>query len=271
MTVYGSFLRRSALRKQFHHMEGLFHLHSDYSFDGKLSLEELKEECVRRRQSFMVVTEHAEDFDEGYLRRYLDHCKRLTDREFVVIPGLEFRMDGVREVHVLVVGTEALESADTPQGVMEKALSEDGRGLVVLAHPSRNGHYLPEHLARRLHGIEIWNAACDSRYLPDCAAISLFRLLKKRNRNLVGFGGLDLHDRFGFRELRLQMRYPCRTEVDLLGHLKAGRFTNRGPCMSIGSMPDWGFAKMLMLNVGRKLLTAADFLKWQLMSHRKSA
>jgi len=252
-------------------MEGLFHLHSDYSFDGKLTLEELREECIRRGQRFMVVTEHAEDFDAKKLRRYLEHCRRLTDREFIVVPGLELRMEGGREVHVLVVGTEALESRETPQGVMEKALSESGRGLIVLAHPSRNGHYLPAHLERRIHGIEIWNAAYDSRYLPDYAAISLFRSLKRHNRNLVGIGGLDLHDRAGFRELRLQMRHPCGTEGELLGHLKAGRFTNRGPFTSIGSVPDWGFARMLMLKVGRKLLVAADFVKWQLMPPEKSA
>jgi hypothetical protein len=251
-------------------MEGLFHLHSDYSFDGKLSLEELKEECLRRKQDFMVVTEHAEDFDTEKLRRYLDHCKRLTDREFIVVPGLEYRMEGKREVHLLVVGTEALDSVRTPQDVMEKALSEDGRCLVVLAHPSRNGHYMPEHLARRIHGIEIWNAAYDSRYLPDYRAIRLFRSLKKRNKNLVGFGGLDLHDRSGIRELKLQMRHPCRTEAELLTHLKAGRFSIRGPYAGIDSVPDWGFVKMLLLNVGRKLLAVADILKWKLAPPAKS-
>jgi hypothetical protein len=252
-------------------MEGLFHLHSDYSFDGKLSLEELKEECVRRKQNFMVVTEHAEDFDAEKLRRYLDHCRRLTDREFIVVPGLEFRMEGEREVHVLVVGAEALESAETPQGVMEKAQSENGRGLVVLAHPSRNGHYLPKDLEHRIHGIEIWNAAYDSRYLPDYWAIRLFRSLRKLNRNLVGFGGLDLHDRSGFRKLKLQMRHPCRTEAELLTRLKAGRFSIRGPYAGIDSVPDWGFAKMLLLKVGRKLLAGADILKWKLAPPAKSA
>lgn len=252
-------------------MEGLFHLHSNYSFDGKLSLEELREECARRRQSFMIMSEHAEDFDADNLSRYLDHCKRLTDREFIVVPGLEFRMEGEREVHVLVVGEKALESAKTPQGVMEKELSENGRGLVVLAHPSRNGHYLPKDLEHRIHGIEIWNAAYDSRYLPDYRAIRLFRSLRMLNRNLVGFGGLDLHDRSGFRELKLQMNHPSRTEAELLTHLKAGRFSIRGHYAGIDSVPDWGFAKMLLLNVARKLLTVADILRWKLASPEKSA
>jgi len=252
-------------------MEGLFHLHSDYSFDGKLSLEELKEECVRRKQDFMVVTDHAEDFDSEKLKRYLAHCKSLTDKEFIVVPGLEFRLEGKREVHVLVVGSDALSCAEAPWGIMEKVSSGESRGLVVLAHPSRNGHYLPKYLEHSIHGIEIWNAGYDSRYLPDYNAIQLFRSLKKRNRNLVGFGGLDLHDRTGFRELRLQMNNPVETEAELLAHFKAGRFTIRGSHTGTDSIPDWGFAKMVLLNVGRKMLFAADYLKWQLVSRKKSA
>jgi len=252
-------------------MEGLFHLHSDYSFDGKLSLEKLKEECVRRKQNFMVVTEHAEDFDAEKLKRYLAQCKSLTDRDFIVVPGLEFRLEGEMEVHVLVIGTETLCRAEAPRDVMEKMLSGECSGLAVLAHPSRNGHYIPKDLEHRIHGIEIWNAAYDSRYLPDYWAIRLFMSLRKLNRNLVGFGGLDLHDRSGFRELKLQMRHPCRKEAELLTHLKAGRFSIRGPYAGIDSVPDWGFAKMLLLNVGRKLLAGANILKWKLAPPAKSA
>jgi hypothetical protein len=67
------------------------------------------------------------------------------------------------------------------------------------------------------------------------------------------------------------MRHICGTEGELLVNLRAGRFTNRGPCTSIGSVPDWGFARMLMLNAGRKLLAAADFVKWQLVPSEKSS
>lgn len=252
-------------------MEGLFHLHSDYSFDGKLSLEELREECVRRKLDFIVVTEHAEDFDTEKLKRYLAHCKSLTDREFIVVPGLEFRLDWDKEVHVLVIGTEELCGAEAPRDVMEKVLSGECLGLAILAHPSRNGHYLPKDLVHRIHGIEIWNAAYDSRYLPDYRAIRLFRSLKKLNRNLIGLGGLDLHDRSGFRELKVQMRHPCGTEAELLAHLKAGGFRNKGACTTIGSTPEWGFVKMFVLNMGRKLLAVADFVKWKLAPPAKSA
>jgi hypothetical protein len=247
-------------------MEGLFHLHSDYSTDGKLSLEELREECVGRKLTFIVVTDHAEDFDSEKVRRYLSHCKRLTDRDFIVVPGLEFNIDRKREVHILVIGAEALFSADGPKDIFQKVSAGESGALVVLAHPSRNGHYLPPQLESRIDGMEIWNAAYDSRYLPDHRAIKLFHHLKKRNRRLVGFGGLDLHDRSGFRELILSMGQPCKTEAELLLHLKKGKFRIRGPFAGIDSVPDWGFAKMAFLHVGRMVLTAADYVKGQLVS-----
>lgn len=249
-------------------MEGLFHLHSDYSNDGKLSLEQLREESVGRKMSFIVVTDHAEDFDSEKLRRYLAHCRRLTDRDFIVVPGLEFNVDRKREVHILVIGAEALFSAEGPKDIMEKVAARASGALVVLAHPSRNGHYLPPYWESRISGMEIWNAAYDSRYLPDHRAINLFHHLTKRNRRLVGFGGLDLHDRSGFRELILSMDQPSGTEAELLLHLRKGRFRIRGPFTGIDSVPDWGFAKMAFLHLGRKVLTAADYMKWQLVSSK---
>jgi PHP domain len=251
-------------------MEGLFHVHSNYSADGRLSLEELREECRKRKYDFMVVTDHAEDFDSERIKRYLAHCRRLTDRDFIVVPGLEFRLDGEREVHVLVIGSEAFVSEKGQEDILKKVAAGESSALVVLAHPSRNGHYIPPYFESRINGVEIWNAAYDSRYLPDYRAVRLFHDLKKRNKCLLGFGGLDLHDGSGFRDLKLRMTHPCATEPELLAHLKAGRFTISGPHTTINSIPDWGFAKMVLLNIGRKLLAAGDFVKWQLVSPQNS-
>jgi len=43
--------------------EGLMHIHSRYSYDGFFSLEELSELSKSRGYNFIVLTDHADDFD----------------------------------------------------------------------------------------------------------------------------------------------------------------------------------------------------------------
>lgn len=250
-------------------MEGLFHLHSNYSYDGKLSLEELRKECLKRRHNFMIVTEHAEDFDAERVKSYLAECRKLTDRDFVVIPGLEFRMEDERDSHILVIGSEIL-SVGNADEIWKKIMETETHALTVLAHPSRNGHYIPKNLEGKINGVEIWNAAYDSRYLPSDRAIRLLMSLKSKNSRMVGFGGLDLHDMSGFRDLRIQMIKPCKTEIELLDNLKAGRFKIKGSIASIDSKPEWGFIRMALLKAGRQMLKLADYIRWRLLPQIKT-
>lgn len=245
-------------------MEGIFHVHSNYSSDGRLSLEELKEECIKRGLSFMVLTDHAEDFQPGGVMEFINHCRQISDNHFWAIPGLEFNIDKDHEVHLLVVGLEGLPCENGSEAILKRVRETKNNTLAVVAHLSRSNHYIPSEYENIINGIEIWNAAYDSRYLPDHKAIRLFNDLKKRNEGLVGFGGLDLHDRSGFRDLKLRINRHCTTESELLTHLKAGRFTIKGPHIVIASIPDWGFLKIILLNIGRKLLTVSNFIKWKL-------
>ena len=183
-------------------MEGLFHVHSNYSADGRLSLEELRDECLKRGYKFIVVTDHAEDFPPDKVRKFVEHCRDISDKEFMAVPGLEFNIDRDHEVHLFVVGLEGCLSRTDCEAILKNRIGKTC-GLAVVAHLSRSNYYVPTEYENRIDGIEIWNAAYDSRYLPDQKAIRLFTNLKKKNPRLVGFGGLDLHDHSGFRELRI--------------------------------------------------------------------
>ena len=244
-------------------MEGLFHVHSDYSSDGRLSLEELREECLKRNLQFMVVTDHAEDFSAGRLQKFIDHCERISDRRFLVVAGLEFNIDREREVHLLVVGLENFVSADGTEEILKKIRENGNSALTVMAHLSRSNHYIPPEYESTIKGIEIWNAAYDSRYLPDHKAIRLFADMRKLNKRLIGFGGLDLHDRSGFRAVRICLTHSCRDSRELLDYLKAGRFIIRGPYVSVSSTPSFGLCKLSLLSFCRRALTVADFIKWK--------
>jgi predicted metal-dependent phosphoesterase TrpH len=244
-------------------MEGLFHVHSNYSADGRLSLEELRKECLKRNLQFMVVTDHAEDFPPGKAKKFIDHCKKVSDSDFLVVPGLEFNIDREREVHLLVVGLDGLPCENEPEAILKKVREGKNSALNVVAHLSRSNHYIPPEYEDKINGIEIWNAAYNSRYLPDQKAMRLFTNLKKKNSQLVGFGGLDLHDRSGFRELKICLTNSCHNEKELLDDLKAGKFKIRGQYMSLSSQPTSGFWLMTILGLGRKVLVAADFIRWK--------
>lgn len=218
----------------------------------------------------MVVTDHAEDFPPEKINQFITHCQKISDDKFLVIPGLEFNIDKDKEVHLLLVGLNGLPYEKGSEAVLEKVLRGENNALAVVAHLSRSNHYIPKEYENRINGIEIWNAAYDSRYLPDHKAIRLYADLKKVNKQLIGFGGLDLHDLSGFRELRICLTTPCHSSKELLDHLKSGKFIIRGPFVSISSMPRFGLYKIFLLSLCRKVLTVADFIRWKSAECKKA-
>lgn len=244
-------------------IEGIFHTHSMYSSDGKLSLKELREECLKRNLNFVIMTEHAGDFDQTKMEMFVKNCAGISDKDFLAVPGLEFIFNGNRDLHLLAIGLRSLPEDQSLEKIIEQTRLQGG--LTVVAHPSRNNHYIPLKIRYKIDGMEIWNAAYDSRYLPDVRAIKLYKKLKKHHRNLIGFGGLDLHDRTGFRDLRISITQDYRNVDQLLGHLRSGRFENHGRHITIPSTPDTGIFQLTLFRMGRFLLDIADTIKWKLI------
>src|SRR5690349_9327920 len=76
-------------RFTFHLMRvGIIHVHSDYSHDGKDSLERLHAFALERGVSFVSLTDHAEDFTPARFADYTAHCRRVSDERVRLIPGL---------------------------------------------------------------------------------------------------------------------------------------------------------------------------------------
>lgn len=250
-------------------MEGIFHVHSNYSFDGNLSLGDLRDECEKRNFRFMIVTDHAEDFSSDKVEKFIDDCEKISGKGFLAVPGLEFAIDKEREIHLLVVGLEKQHLQNGIDGILERVWQSENHSFAVLAHPSRSRYYVPPGYDTKIHGIEVWNSAYNTRYLPDHEAIRLFASLKRRNPRLLGFGGLDLHDRSGFRGLRICMADECQTTLELLSHLKQGKFMIRGSYLGMSSAPDYGLLGLSILELGRHVLNVIDFLMQRSATLRK--
>lgn len=249
--------------------EGLFHVHSRFSSDGKLSLAELKTECLARGLHFMVVTDHAEDFGPGDLEDYVSECRGLSGRDFLAVPGLELRLPGNEEFHLLIAGWGYPPSGGYKP--MAETLADElgcrNGALVVLAHPRKSGSRsgrplpsLPGGIEPAIDGVEIWNASTDSRYLPDHRAIRTYMAIKSNRAGLVGIGGLDLHDRSGFRGVRLRIKGEFRDAGGLINRIRSGDFETRGTYLKVGSAPEYREITLALLSAGRLLLDAADSL-----------
>ncbi|HEY9232817.1 MAG TPA: PHP domain-containing protein, partial [Blastocatellia bacterium] len=92
-------------------IKGAIHVHSTYS-DGEFTLAELREVYAALGCRFVLMTDHAEDFDAARLTDYVAECERLSDEHFRFIAGLEFNCD--RRMHVLGFGVTRLVATTDP-------------------------------------------------------------------------------------------------------------------------------------------------------------
>jgi hypothetical protein len=244
---------------------GVVHVHSDYSHDGRDSLEELRAFAAERKLAFVGLTEHAEDFDAARFDRYRDHCRWVSGDGISLIPGLEFRFEGFPGLHLLAMGLERWVEPRTPEEFV--AIMPGVTGFSMVAHPRLARYQVPDAVAAGVDGVEVWNAAYDTRYLPDPRAMRLLRRLQATHPRLVGVAGLDQHDAGNDRETRVVLWDPG---ADPLTELRAGRFDNVGRTMRFSAQVPWSGWKLAGLGAARALLDAVERVQDRL-AHRGPA
>jgi predicted metal-dependent phosphoesterase TrpH len=234
---------------------GALHVHSLYSRDGCDPLERIRQRATAAGMRFLMLTDHAEDFDGARFAEYTAACAALSDTQFTLIPGLEFRFARLRGLHVLACGLTrwaapaALE--DFPSEVAEFA------GLVVLAHPIMCAYRVPPVLRNCLDAVEVWNAAYNTRYLPDPRAMKLLQSIRLVRPAVVGVAGLDQHDSANDRGTRVVLAHD-QDLVDPLAAIRDGRFTNRGRTMSFAAEADFTGPALLALTAARALVDRVE-------------
>ena len=85
-------------------LKGYVHIHSHYSYDGVDSIEKIARFFRKKGYRFVCLTEHADDFSNDKMDSFVNECRRCSDPDLLVIPGLEYRCNNL--VHLLAIGVD---------------------------------------------------------------------------------------------------------------------------------------------------------------------
>ena len=197
------------------HLRAAFHVHSDWSYDGRWTLDEITRAFAARGYDCILTTEHDQGFSEDRWRAYRDACQKASTDGMLVVPGIEYS-DPANTVHTLVWGDiPFLGTGRDTRSVLEEAVSRGG--ACVFAHPSRKAAwelFRPEWL-KYLSGIEVWNRKTDG-WAPSRDAL---RLVSENSAPPIV--GLDFHSSRQFSPLRMRLPIAGQaTETSILDVLQ---------------------------------------------------
>lgn len=198
--------------------EGVSHVHSSYSYDGKNTLKELRGAFLARGIRFALMSEHTDGLESGAARRFIQECRSLSDGEFVFVPGFEAPYLGT---HVLAYGVS--EYIEGPSDECLRKWKAQG-ALLVVAHPHRNGYKTDRFLQENLDGVEIWNSQYDGIYAPRSGARGLFKRLTAMSSSISAWGGIDLHRLTHINGPRLALDAETLSESGVLARLRGRNF-----------------------------------------------
>lgn len=203
---------------------GLFHFHSNYSYDGELSLGEIISFAKRYGCQFVVLNEHCKEFSQEKYKELLAKCQELSNNDFCLVPGMEFACCD-NNLHILALGLNKIifDFEDDFEEILNFIKSSNG--IAILAHPYREKTLkLREDFLGKFTGIEIWNVREDGKGIPKYRNISYLKKLRKKGYNLWGFGGLDFHDLKDFGFVKTVVEVNELTQDCLLKAFKEGSF-----------------------------------------------
>ncbi len=209
-------------------IRGILHCHSTYSYDGKMTLRELRDLCIKRGVQFICMTEHTDDMTADEARVFIRECDALSDTTFKFIPGFEvpYQVDEAtgNHAHVLMIGCREFFKPYAPDHATLHEWSEHA-AFVVLAHPVRNDFIVDPGLLHDIDALEVWNQQYEGKRVPRTRSLALLEDLRKEKQNLIATGGVDFHRIEHFGSPLVNLSPDTFTEGGIIEELKKGAFT----------------------------------------------
>jgi hypothetical protein len=194
---------------------GVAHIHSTYSFDGRVKLSEIADYFRSRGLDFVLMSEHVEELSAQHMRQFVRECRQLSDETFKMIPGIE--MD---EFHVLLFGVSEPEDVEDHRMLLEYFLQHGS--IMVLSHPVKILREIATDIRSRLAGVEVWNSRHDGRVYPRVRSVEWLRDLRQDGGRLAAFCGLDFHSWQDEADIRLEVEAADCSVEGILHALRGG-------------------------------------------------
>ncbi len=210
-------------------IKGIIHVHTKgFSYDAKVSFEEIKEFCKNNGYKFVAVTEHSESMNKKKMKKLVEKCKKMSEKELIFIPGLEIVTK--EKYEVLGVGIKKHLRIDSLEKVVK--FIQKNKGIAILAHPSKYKK-LPSN-PEIFDGIEVLNFEYNG-FFPCPSSLKLLKKARKKNKSTFGYFGLDMHRKIHFRNIFLEVKCKKLNEKNIIQSLKKGNFENKTSFISLSS------------------------------------
>jgi hypothetical protein len=209
-------------------LKGISHIHTTFSFDGKVEIEKLHEFFAGHGFDFVLMSEHIETLDLARMQEIYDACERVSTSECVFIPGIE-----IDDLHILIFGIARPERYDDIESFTQDCHARGS--LVVLSHPVKIRKGIPPVVLPLLAGVELWNTRYDGRQAPRPANHDLLRELRKNAPGLVAMCGMDFHNYSDFSPISLELEAASREPRAILDAIRRGgaRICSHGAAIPI--------------------------------------
>lgn len=215
-------------------VKGVIHIHSTYSYDGKESLQSLRDFLMAKGIQFCCLTEHTDKMTIEQARLFVQECKSLSGSQFLFIPGYEVPY---KKAHILLIGAEVFLGQFADATMLQTWSSKSS--LTILAHPVRNHFKVDEITEEVLDGIEIWNQQYEGKLVPRQRSKKMLQRLQQKNQKLLAIGGLDFHRREHFGSPLYTLELDHLTQDTVLQALKEGRYSFGTNALEVSATGLW--------------------------------
>lgn len=229
-------------------LKGVSHLHTNYSYDGKLSIQDLKDFLLKNDIDFALISEHSDYIVPHQAKKFIEDCHNLSDEKITLIPGFEVPY---KDAHILMIGVDRF-FKNGPNREDELKVWKQHSQIAILAHPHRNKYLMHDAIKEVIDGIEIWNSQYDGILAPRMKALNILTNLVKKGENIFGYAGLDFHreEHIGGPVIVIE---SLNNQKDIVETLKSGKFAIKTTNTTISSNGEITKGLPALLHIKSKL------------------